>query len=40
MQYQSWRKHREGCVFHQNMLEDIYATGHATYTASPDGMED
>jgi GH43 family beta-xylosidase len=40
MQYQSWKKHREGCVFHQNTQAGIYATGHASYTTSPDGSED
>lgn len=40
MQYQSWRKHKDGCVFHQNTLEGIYATGHASFTKSPDGSED
>ena len=40
MQYQSWRKHRDGCVFHQNTLEGVYATGHASFTTSPDGGED
>ncbi|KAJ5624198.1 alpha-N-arabinofuranosidase 2 [Penicillium lagena] len=39
MNYQSWRKHREGCVFHQNPDAGIYGTGHASYTTSPDGTE-
>lgn len=39
MEYQSWRKHRDGCVFHQNPKESVYATGHASYTTSPDGSE-
>lgn len=39
-QYQSWRKHREGCVFHQNTVEGVYGTGHASFTTSPDGTED
>ncbi|KAI1816845.1 alpha-N-arabinofuranosidase 2 [Poronia punctata] len=40
MQYQSWRKHGDGCIFHQNTAEDIYGTGHASFTTSPDGKED
>lgn len=40
MQYQSWRKHRGGCVFHQNTRAGVYATGHASFTTSPDGGED
>ncbi|PSR88765.1 alpha-N-arabinofuranosidase 2 [Coniella lustricola] len=40
MEYQSWRKHRDGCVFHQNTVEGIYGTGHASFTTSPDGSED
>lgn len=40
MQYQSWRKHREGCVFHQNTATGVYGTGHASFTTSPDGSED
>lgn len=39
MQYQSWRKHRDGCVFHQNTQEGVYGTGHASFTTSPDGSE-
>ena len=39
MQYQSWRKHNENCVFHQNTVAGIYGTGHASYTTSPDGTE-
>lgn len=39
MQPQSWRKHRDGCVFHQNSLAGVYATGHASFTTSPDGSE-
>ncbi|KAF3762149.1 family 43 glycoside hydrolase [Cryphonectria parasitica EP155] len=39
MEYQSWRKHRDGCVFHQNSLEGVYGTGHASFTTSPDGSE-
>lgn len=40
MQYQSWRKHRDGCVFHQNTVAGVYGTGHASFTTSPDGSED
>ncbi|KAI1864071.1 hypothetical protein JX265_007367 [Neoarthrinium moseri] len=40
MEYQSWKKHTEGCVFHQNTKAGIYGTGHASYTTSPDGSED
>lgn len=40
MSPQSWRKHRDGCVFHQNTLAGIYGTGHASFTTSPDGTED
>jgi len=40
LQYQSWRKHRDGCVFHQNTEAGVYGTGHASFTASPDGSED
>lgn len=40
MQYQSWRKHRDGCVFHQNTRAGVYGTGHASFTTSPDGTED
>ncbi|KAK8013041.1 alpha-N-arab-like proteininofuranosidase [Apiospora marii] len=40
MQYQSWRKHKEGCVFHQNTQAGVYGTGHASFTTSPDGKED
>ncbi|KAI0474138.1 alpha-N-arabinofuranosidase 2 [Xylariaceae sp. FL0804] len=39
MQYSSWRKHNEGCVFHQNPPAGVYATGHASFTTSPDGAE-
>lgn len=39
MQYQSWRKHTQGCVFHQNTLTGVYGTGHASFTTSPDGKE-
>ncbi|KAI1321960.1 alpha-N-arabinofuranosidase 2 [Xylariaceae sp. FL0255] len=39
MQYQSWKKHTDGCVFHQNTVSGVYATGHASYTTSPDGSE-
>lgn len=39
MEYQSWRKHRDGCVFHQNTVAGVYATGHASFTTSPDGSE-
>lgn len=39
MEYQSWRKHRDGCVFHQNPSAGVYGTGHASYTTSPDGTE-
>jgi GH43 family beta-xylosidase len=40
MQYQSWRKHKAGCVFHQNTVAGVYGTGHASFTTSPDGEED
>ena len=40
MEYQCWRKHADGCVFHQNTRANIYATGHASFVASPDGGED
>ncbi|KAK9418872.1 hypothetical protein SUNI508_07644 [Seiridium unicorne] len=40
MEYQSWKKHTEGCVFHQNTKAGIYGTGHASFTKSPDGSED
>lgn len=40
MEYQSWRKYRDGCVFHQNTRAGVYATGHASFTSSPDGEED
>lgn len=39
MQYQSWRKHTAGCVFHQNTQTGVYGTGHASFTTSPDGEE-
>lgn len=39
MSYQSWRKRRDGCVFHQNAAEGVYGTGHASFTTSPDGTE-
>ncbi|KAK8058033.1 alpha-N-arab-like proteininofuranosidase [Apiospora phragmitis] len=39
MQYQSWRKHTEGCVFHQNTQAGVYGPGHASFTTSPDGQE-
>ena len=39
MEYQSWKKHKDGCVFHQNPLGGIYGTGHASFTTSPDGEE-
>ena len=39
MQYPSWRKHRDGCVFHQNPSQGIYGPGHASFTTSPDGTE-
>ncbi|KAI1102472.1 glycoside hydrolase family 43 protein [Jackrogersella minutella] len=40
MEYQSWRKHTAGCVFHQNSAAGVYATGHASFVSSPDGSED
>ena len=40
MEYQSWRKHKDGCVFHQNTVAGIYGTGHASFVKSPDGAED
>ncbi|KAH8660108.1 glycosyl hydrolase [Xylariales sp. PMI_506] len=40
MQYQSWTKHTAGCVFHQNTVAGVYATGHASFAKSPDGSED
>lgn len=39
MQYQSWRKHRDGCVFFQNTQASVFGTGHASFTTSPDGSE-
>ncbi|KAI1094042.1 glycoside hydrolase family 43 protein [Rostrohypoxylon terebratum] len=39
MEYQSWRKHTAGCVFHQNTAAGVYGTGHASFTTSPDGSE-
>lgn len=39
MEYQSWRKTTAGCVFHQNTRAGVYATGHASYTTSPDCSE-
>ncbi|KAK3058624.1 hypothetical protein LTR09_000189 [Extremus antarcticus] len=39
MQYTSWKKHNENCVFHQNPNQKVYGTGHASYTSSPDGSE-
>lgn len=40
MEYQSWKKHKDGCVFHQNTATGIYGTGHASFVSSPDGSED
>lgn len=40
MQYSSWRKHRDGCVFHQNPEQGVYGPGHASFVTSPDGTED
>lgn len=40
MEYQSWRKHKDGCVFHQNTVAGVYGTGHASFVKSPDGAED
>ncbi|KAI1334604.1 glycoside hydrolase family 43 protein [Xylariaceae sp. FL0016] len=39
MEYQSWKKHTAGCVFHQNTVAGVYGTGHASFTTSPDGSE-
>ena len=39
MQYSSWKKNNDGCVFHQNTQASVYATGHASFTTSPDGSE-
>lgn len=42
MEYQSWRKRRDGCVFHQNAKEGVFGTGHASFTVSSsedDGVE-
>ncbi|KAF4622653.1 hypothetical protein G7Y89_g14375 [Cudoniella acicularis] len=39
MQYQSWRKYMEGCVFHQNTQAGVYGTNHASFTTSPDGSQ-
>lgn len=36
---QSWRKDRDGCVFHQNPEEGIYGTGHASFVRTLDGEE-
>lgn len=40
MEYQSWKKHTGGCVFHQNSVAGVYGTGHASFVSSPDGSED
>lgn len=40
MNPQDWRKNNEGCVFYQNPKEKAYGVGHASFTKSPDGMED
>ncbi|CAN8100834.1 unnamed protein product [Discula destructiva] len=40
MQPHSWRKHRDGCVFHQNSVAGVYGPGHASFTTSQDGSED
>jgi len=39
MNAQHWRKNNEGCVFHQNVLDQTYGVGHASSTTSPDGTE-
>ncbi|KAI0169997.1 glycoside hydrolase family 43 protein [Hypoxylon sp. FL1284] len=39
MEYQSWRKHTHGCVFHQNTVAGVYGTGHASFVTSPDDSE-
>ncbi|KAI3392352.1 hypothetical protein diail_5866 [Diaporthe ilicicola] len=39
MQYQSWFKYRDGCVFHQNTRAGVFGTGHASFTTRPDSSE-
>lgn len=38
-QPQSWKKHKDGCVFHQNPEEGVYGTGHASFVRTLDGRE-
>jgi GH43 family beta-xylosidase len=41
MDAESWLKHDEkGCIFGQNPDAGVYATGHASFTTSPDGEEE
>lgn len=41
MDAESWYKHTDkGCMFHSNPDEEVYATGHASFTRSPDGTEE
>ncbi|RYP38286.1 hypothetical protein DL767_002617 [Monosporascus sp. MG133] len=40
MEYQSWEKHKDGCVFRQNTVTKVYGTGHASLATSPDGSQD
>ncbi|RYP91133.1 hypothetical protein DL770_002741 [Monosporascus sp. CRB-9-2] len=40
MEYQSWGKHKDGCVFRQNAVTTVYSTGHASLATLPDGSRD
>ncbi|KAK2757288.1 hypothetical protein FQN54_004802 [Arachnomyces sp. PD_36] len=41
MDAESWHKHADkGCMFKQNPDEEVYGTGHASFTTSPDGTEE
>lgn len=40
MNVQDCRKNNEGYVFYQDILQNAYGVGHASFTKSPDGGED
>jgi GH43 family beta-xylosidase len=37
---QDWRKDNEDCIFYQNAFDKAYGVGHASFTMSPNGIED
>lgn len=40
MDFASWKKNNDGCIFYQNPQEEAFGVGHASFVKSPDGSED